>query len=132
MTTNSRAIRRSIEQVLRKYNACDEVIIADLYALFSRLLKESLETGENTFNHPAIRAVKSVCRESVPPGLIPALIKSIGEAPDINKLTLCYVEWHARGKASGGWGWALEWYAGGIPDRFKKADPNERRLPFEV
>jgi len=132
MQTRSQVIRSKIQSVLRKYpSAYDEVIIADLYTAFNELLAQLNESGETTWNHPAIRAVKSVCKETIPPGLMQTIIDTVGGSPDVDKLKACYTEWHSRGKARGGWGWILEWYRDGIPERFKK-DNGERSLPFDV
>ncbi len=125
-------IRRRIESLLKKYSIADDTITTDLYSLFSELLRENTQSGESTWNHPAIRAVKEICRENVPSGIIPAVIAAIGGNPDIDKLKACYLEWHSRGKARGGWGWVLEWYATGIPERYRVADKATRSLPFDV
>lgn len=132
MQTKSAMIRRRIESVLRKYNISDDIITTDLYSLIADLLRESLQSGDNTWNHPAIRAVKQVCRENIPAGIFPSIIETLGGSPDIEKLTACYTEWHSRGKARGGWGWVLEWYKDGIPEKYKAADKNSRSLPFNV
>lgn len=132
MQTTARYIRSRIEQVLKKYpSAYDEVIIADLYTLVTSLLMELDKAKEIMWKHPAILAVKDVCKEYVPPGLISEIIAVVGDNPDKELMKKCYLEWHSRGKAQGGWGWILEWYRDGIPERFKK-DSGERSLPFEV
>ena len=135
MQTASRYVRQKIEKVLKKYpSAYDEVIIADLYQAFSQLIQEfdQARDKESSWKHPAIMAVREVCREFIPAGLVPEIIIIVGETPNKKLMRECYLEWHTRGKSSSGWGWILEWYRDGIPARFKKPVESDRSLPFDV
>ncbi len=69
------------------------------------------------WDRPQIKLLKQIAGLMVPDGLIDELTDVLGPEPDAAKLRACYREWHSRGKASQGWGWALEWYRDGIPPR---------------
>jgi hypothetical protein len=67
--------------------------------------------------HPAILAVKSFMQRNPEKVLYDDLIETLGEEPDMQKLSACRKAWVKAGYNVNSLAWVLEWYANGIPER---------------
>jgi len=115
--------------VLKRYGIENPQLIEALSETVNQICRERVASGSDTWAHPAIRAIRAIVNgQSIPSGLYPVLIETIGGNPDAQKLSACYREWHARGKPRSGWAWALEWYVQGIPQRNTGAQPQPTTL----
>lgn len=70
-------------------------------------------------NHPAIVACRQLTQTYPKKELWDGLISALGESPDLEKLKTNRVEWLKRGFNPNAWTWALDWYASGVPERWK-------------
>lgn len=66
---------------------------------------------------PAIQCVKGLTSRFPPKELYDDIIRVLGEKPNRETLEACRKEWVKRGYNPFGWGWLLDWYSGGIPQR---------------
>ena len=93
--------------------------------------------------HPAIQAARAAtgARHYPPLEMYGPLLEALGERPDAPRLMQCRQEWIKRGFNPRAWTWAVEWYAGGIPDRTRgspttapapQADEERRRTAIEA
>lgn len=76
--------------------------------------------------HAAIQAVKAMMQRWPEKVLWDDLIETLGERPDMVKLSACRKAWLGAGYNRNSLAWALEWYATGIP---AKNGTGQRRGP---
>ncbi|HEY4491157.1 MAG TPA: hypothetical protein VI958_04110 [Acidobacteriota bacterium] len=69
--------------------------------------------------HPAIVAIRDLTRKFPNKILWDGIIETIGDSPDIPKLTDCYREAFKRGCNGNSWYW-VDWYRDGIPEMHGK------------
>lgn len=70
-------------------------------------------------DHPAIVAIRTVCKKYPPKEAWDLIIGRLGDNPDIARLTLSFEKWVASGKNPLNYDGITDWYKNGIPE-YKK------------
>lgn len=68
-------------------------------------------------NHPAIVAFREIKGRYPTKDLYDHVIEIVGDHPDVPLMRKCWVEWRTRGYQSENYGWIVDWYVNGIPER---------------
>lgn len=70
--------------------------------------------------HRAVQACRAITGHYPDKAIYDKLIAALGEAPDLDRMRRCRLEWVERGYNPASWKWATEWYAAGIPEQRHK------------
>lgn len=79
-------------------------------------------------DHPAILAIKTVCKRYPPKEAWDLIIGRLGENPDLSKLTNINTRWVASGKNPMNYDGITDWYVNGMPDYHARTSTTTSRV----
>lgn len=86
----------------------------------------------NPAYHPALKAIVKLCGHMPAQILWTTMIETLGDDPDIPKLTRSYREWTLKGYKPKNYGWVTDWYANGIPDEFCSNQRSSAKVAAQI
>lgn len=114
-TENPPQLNNLVNQMPKELIPPSEVLAEEFPLLEKKKRKPSSSKAsppDDRVNHPAIVAIRSVCRRLPDKVLWDTLIKTVGDAPNVSRLELAFQQWRLKGYNPTNYSWVTEWYTG--------------------
>jgi hypothetical protein len=84
------------------------------------------------FYHPALRAIRELTKSSPAKIIWDDLIDALGMEPDTGRLKKCLRVWVKNGFKEHNYGWAIDWYLYGIPEKYTLPNQQDRGYKRDI